>query len=73
MTYTPDDEQMLIAKIVNLENDIERAEGAKALRLSYADATLNQTLRRLRRERAGYLSRLLGEVPGDTLRHPKAA
>ena len=71
MTYNAA-EQTLIAKIVNLENEIERAEGAKAQRLSYADTALNQTLRRLRRERAGYLSVLLGETQGD-LQQLKAA
>ena len=71
MTYNAA-EQTLIAKIVSLENEIERAEGAKAQRLSYADAILNQTLRRLRRERAGYLAMLLGEVQGD-LQQLKAA
>ena len=73
MTYTPNAaEQTLIAKIVSLENEIERAEGAKAQRFSYADTALNQTLRRLRRERAGYLAVLLGEAQGD-LQQLKAA
>lgn len=58
------DEQALITLIVSLENEIERAEGAKAK--SSGDAALNKTLRHLRRQRASYLSVLLDEAqPGD--------
>ena len=72
MPYTPNAaEQTLIAKIVSLENEIERAEGVKA-RLPN-DAALNKMLRQLRRQRAGYLSMLLGEVRGDDWRQLKAA
>ena len=72
MTYTPNAaEQTLIAKIVSLENEIERAEGVKARLLN--DAALNKMLRQLRRQRAGYLSMLLGEVQGDDWRQLKAA
>ena len=61
MTYTPNAaEQTLIAKIVSLENEIERAEGVRARLLN--DAALNKTLRQLRRQRASYLSALLGEL-----------
>ncbi len=53
------DEQALIAHIVRLENDIERAESARA---NSDDVTLSTTLRQLRRRRAVYLSVLLGEA-----------
>lgn len=56
----PHDEQALITLIVSLENEIERAEGAKAKFSS--DAALNKTLRHLRRQRASYLSVLLEET-----------
>jgi len=58
------DEQALITLIVSLENEIERAEGAKAKFSS--DAALSKTLRHLRRQRASYLSVLLDEAqPND--------
>lgn len=56
----PRDEQALIALIVNLENEIERAEGAKAKLPN--DVTLSAALRQLRRQRASYLSVLLDEA-----------
>ena len=54
------DEQALITLIVSLENEIERAEGAKAKLPD--DVNLTRVLRQLRRQRAGYLSVLLDEA-----------
>lgn len=51
-------EQALIRRIVTLENEIERVEGARARR-AFPDNRLNGTLRRLRRERASCLAVLL--------------
>ncbi len=56
----PRDEQALITLIISLENEIERAEGAKANLPN--DVTLNAALRQLRRQRASYLSVLLDEA-----------
>lgn len=51
-------EQALIRRIVSLENEIERVEGARARRTP-TDTRLNGTLRALRRERASALAVLL--------------
>ncbi len=56
----PRDEQALITLIVSLENEIERAEGAKAKLPN--DVTFNAALRQLRRQRASYLSVLLDKA-----------
>ena len=57
-------EQALITLIISLENEIERAEGARAKRPN--DGTFNAALRQLRRQRASYLSALLDEAqPGE--------
>ena len=52
-------EQVLITRIVSLEDQIEEVEGARARRPGLHDTRLNGTLRRLRRERATALAVLL--------------
>ena len=60
------DEQALITLIVSLENEIERAEGAKAQLAN--DVSLNPRLRQLRRKRASYLSLLLDKAQPNEYR-----
>ncbi len=62
LTYTPtQDERTLLLVVTNLEDEIERLEGARSRlgRRGQADKGLSQTLRHLRRERASCLSALL--------------
>jgi hypothetical protein len=54
------DERALLLLVTDLEDRIERLEGARArLGSQQTDPRLRETLRRLRRERASCLSRLL--------------
>lgn len=56
----PYDERALLLLVTDLEDRIERLEGARArLGPQQTDSRLRETLRRLRRERASCLSRLL--------------